>query len=261
MNSTTGEPKSRLYRAILLDEFAARKKKNPAYSLRAYARDLSISVTALSDALAQKRDLSKKNLQKISDRLGWGPEKTAKIFGELREQTSEVSQKEFFSLEEDSFRLISDWYYFAILALANTPKPSSNPKWIADQLGISMQEAKVALERLRRLGLISVDSGKLKQKTKTVSVLSNVPSSTIRLFHRENLRLAERSIDEVPMQLRDLGAITFPADPKRLELARKELIKFRRKIARLMEGESPTSVYTLALQLFPVSRIPSEFTQ
>jgi uncharacterized protein (TIGR02147 family) len=261
MDSTTAEPKPRLYRAILLDEFAARRKKNPAYSLRAYARDLSVSVTALSDVLALKRDLSKKNLQKISDRLGWGPEKTAKIFGDLREQTNEVSQNDFFSLEEDSFRLISDWYYFAILALANTPKPSSSPKWIAEQLGISTQEAKVAIDRLLRLKLIYVESGKLKQRTKTVSVLSSAPSTAIRLFHRENLRLAEKSIDEVPMQLRDLGAITFPADPKRLELARKELTKFRRKIAKLMEGDSPNSVYTLAIQLFPVSRIPSEFTQ
>lgn len=261
MKPIFAEQKPRLYRAILLDEFATRKKKNPAYSLRAYARDLNISVTALSDVLAQKRDLSKKNLKKISDRLGWGPEKSAKIFGELKEQASEISQKEFFSLEEDSFRLISDWYYFAILALANTPKPSSNPRWIAEQLSISVQEAKVAIERLRRLGLVSTESGRLKQKTKTVSVLNNAPSTAIRLFHRENLRLAERSIDEVPMQLRDLGAITFPADSKRLELARKELIKFRRKIARLMEGKSPTSVYTLALQLFPVSRIPLEFTK
>jgi len=43
------------YRVWLVDEFSQRKQKNTAYSLRAFARDLGISATCLSEVLAKKR--------------------------------------------------------------------------------------------------------------------------------------------------------------------------------------------------------------
>ena len=43
---------------FLTDHYLNRKEKNPSYSLRAFARDIGISVTQLSRALNRERDIS-----------------------------------------------------------------------------------------------------------------------------------------------------------------------------------------------------------
>lgn len=43
-----------------------RKQKNPAYSLRAFARDLGISRTAISDVVRGNRRLSVQNIENIA---------------------------------------------------------------------------------------------------------------------------------------------------------------------------------------------------
>lgn len=53
----------------LLDE---RRARNPAYSLRALARDLDVSHTTLSFAIHEARDLSAETLMRMSARLPRG---------------------------------------------------------------------------------------------------------------------------------------------------------------------------------------------
>src|SRR5690242_18073900 len=97
-------------RTHLLGELTHRKNRNPSYSLRAFARDLGVGVTTLSDYLAQKRSFSKKNLKKIIDNLGISPAMKNQFFIENRPgHRAQRSQVERLLLEEDTFRLISDW--------------------------------------------------------------------------------------------------------------------------------------------------------
>ena len=100
---------------ILLNELNIRKEKNAMYSLRAFARDLEIGSTSLSDVLSGKRLLSKKNLEKISETLSLSPLEIEFLKGELKGNYTARSaiEVERLQLEEDSFRLIADWYYFA----------------------------------------------------------------------------------------------------------------------------------------------------
>lgn len=52
-------------KAFLEREYASRSKKKKSYSKRAFSRDLGLSPTALNEFLANKRDLSFKNIDKI----------------------------------------------------------------------------------------------------------------------------------------------------------------------------------------------------
>jgi uncharacterized protein (TIGR02147 family) len=249
---TQAQSQTPLHRRFLLDELSARKTRNPAYSLRAYARDLGLSLTALSDALAGKRQLSRKNVSKLASRLCWSPDRTRAALSEVKGVPA--FQQEFTAIEEDHFRVISDWYCMAILALSGLKDHSSDPAWIAERLNISVFEAKSGLERLVRLGALRVQGGKLKQTKSRLSVSSEVPSSAIRKFHRSHLELAEASIDGTAMDLRELSAITFPADPKKLKEIKKEIVSFRRKIAKRMETEGCSEVYAFTMQLFPLTK-------
>jgi transcriptional regulator with XRE-family HTH domain len=124
------------YRELLNSELVRRKKRNPLYSLRSFARDLGISPAALSQSLSYKRELSKTNLSKVVDRLAVAP-KDAKNFLETRKKKSNpLGDDQFRLLLDDQFKLISDWYYIAILTLAETRSASSDPIKLAKHFGI-----------------------------------------------------------------------------------------------------------------------------
>ena len=52
------------YRKALRESFEEKKYRNSKYSLRSFARDLSVSPAALSQVLSGKRDFSSENLKK-----------------------------------------------------------------------------------------------------------------------------------------------------------------------------------------------------
>ena len=51
----------------------------------------------------------------------------------------------------DKFSVISEWYHYAILELTYVSGFKADYKWIARKLSITVEEAKVAIERLIRL--------------------------------------------------------------------------------------------------------------
>jgi transcriptional regulator with XRE-family HTH domain len=50
---------------ILISTYQRRKSSNPGYSRNAFARDLQVSPTALSQFLSDKRSFSRRNVQRI----------------------------------------------------------------------------------------------------------------------------------------------------------------------------------------------------
>jgi transcriptional regulator with XRE-family HTH domain len=235
-------PKAPLdYRRLLLDELALRKQKNAGYSLRAFARDLGISVASLSQVLSSKRKLSPKNLAKVAGTLGLSPA--------MRDPVA------YDELEEDTFRMMSDWYYYAILSLARLRTTRAEPRWIAKRLGISPPEARVAVERLERLGFLRVAHGRLVcTAPPIISTTNEVPSAVIRRFHKQLLQLATLSIDRDPISRRQVSSMTMAVDPAKLEEAKRMVLEFRDRLTEFLECGTLKEVYTLTIQLFPMTR-------
>src|SRR4051812_10108612 len=75
------------HRFLIQEELNSRKKKNPAYSLRALSRDSGVSQPLLSQILAGKRGLSHTKAHTIAARLGWNKKK-ARLFAALSELPS-----------------------------------------------------------------------------------------------------------------------------------------------------------------------------
>ena len=95
---------------ILQDQLSKRKERNKFYSLRAFARDLGIGSTTLSDVLAQKRQLSKSNIIKISEKLSLSPLEIERLnlerLGKKQSQTKQEIQR--IQLIEKEFKLIAE---------------------------------------------------------------------------------------------------------------------------------------------------------
>ncbi len=243
------------YRSILIQELGRRKTKNRHYSMRAFARDLGLSVTVLSEVLANKRRFSPKNAMQVDEKLALAPALARRLSQASREQaTPDPEEDRYFQIQDDIFATISDWYHFAIMSLARLPRNQTSPQWIANRLGISAFEAEAAVARLQRLGLLSIDEGRLVRTEKSLQTTTDVPSSALRKFHRQHLQLAEVALERVPVHLRDITSVTLAVDPQFMSLAKPLIQRFRKQMERLARSETPKEVYTLAIQFYPLTQ-------
>ena len=239
---------------LLQEELNLRQRRNPSYSLRALSRDLGIGLGSISEALSGKRDLSKKNFEKALIKMLLSDEQKEILRGNYNKSkhAPEVESRDL--LDENTFRLMADWHYLAILNLAKLKINSSRPKWIADRLGIDICLAKEAIKRLKNLGLLDIVEGKLVRTSNPLMTTNNIPSMAIKQHHLGNLRLAEKALFDEEVDRREFGSITMPTNPKKLKEAKELLLKTRIKIGDLLDQGETSEVYTLSFQLFPLTQ-------
>jgi uncharacterized protein (TIGR02147 family) len=257
------------YRKLLKAEFLERSRANGRYSLRAFARDIEVSPAHVSQIFSGSRGLSASAANKIAQLLGW-KENEARLFTDMVEADHGRStiQREaarlrmskgyggrlFRHLSDDEFRLISDWHHLAILQLIELPRSKHNPAWIANSLGIKTSEAMDALERMTRLKLIEVRGKKIRRIESYVKTSDDVPSESIRSFHRQILSKATASLDSQSLEEREVSAAFVAIDPDQLPEAKQALRKFRRKFCLdISEKGDSSQVYCLSTQFFAVS--------
>lgn len=235
-----------------------RQKRNPNFSLRAFARHLGMSPAQLSQLISGKRPLTQKAAHKISERLDLSPMERLEFMRTTLPDWLEPARKtdERF-LTEDEFRAIADWHHFAILSLTKTANAKADPRWIAQRLGIGVNEAREGVDRLVRLGLVETKP-KFRQVSQPLNVKSEDMSAAIRQYHRQNLKLAEEKIETVDMKLRDLQSITVATSPAKIAKVKALVDEFLGRLDGLMEMKNATEVYTVAVQVFPVTKIEGE---
>jgi uncharacterized protein (TIGR02147 family) len=262
MNPNTAD-----YRDQMKAELKRRASTNPRYSLRAFARDLKLSPSFLSKVLCGRRDLSAQCADRVANQMGYSPAQSltfsqlvsmnkptqpATVQGnhDLRRHNGSIS---FFSLDLDSFALISDWYHYAILFLIECTNFDPRPARIARRLGISTETAKLALRRLVSSQLIREEAGGYVRLRDWISTSSDCASQAVRNFHIQMIDKAKAAVNEQDISDRDISGMTLPMDPAKLALARREILKFRRRMARILHAKSPSLVYQLNIQFFRLS--------
>ena len=251
---TTPANTTPVYRSVLQQEFLVRKGRNPAFSLRAFSRQLGISKTALAEALACKRHLSSRNALKLAERLAFSPDATKRMLTDIHGIDSPALDANYHTLDEDTFSVISEWYYFAILNLAKLKRHKADAHWIARRLGISPLEVRQALLRLERMGFLEIRDGRLVRRVASLNTSEGIPSAALRKFHKQNLVLALTSIDRDSVADRYNTSITMAIDSGRLLAARRLFLRFRDRMCAYLESDNPDSVYTMAFHVFPVVR-------
>ncbi|MGE0174352.1 MAG: TIGR02147 family protein [Oligoflexales bacterium] len=245
------------YRDFLLNAYKEKRQKNSQYSLRSYAKFLGISAPQLSKILNRKQPLSLRHATQIADKLALSPSQRSQLATALNSElllpTDARGRQEFLQLADDRFRLISDWWHFAILSLGSVRGNSKDPKWIATRLGITVQVAEDAFQRLLRLNLVEMVDGGYRQSGLPLSTTTDVPSSAIQKYHRQNLELAAEKLGSIPVDLREFTSITIAVDPNNIAKAKDAIRKFKRSMADSLGSGNKEEVYTLAIQLFPLT--------
>lgn len=254
-------------RSWLVSEFAARKRQNAAYSLRAFARHLGLSPSAASEILAGTRPLAPKTAERVVNQLCLSGEQRTELLAlaasecRARRKRAPISSAlpEYLVLEADRFAVIAEARHYAILGLMKTDDFRSDPKWIAARLNLSLGEVLDALERLERVELIErqPEKGWLRRVAR-VATSNDFPSSALRQSHRETLEDTITALETVDVQLRDITSVTVALDPQRLNEAKDMLRAMRRHFLETMESGAKTEVFNLNIQLVPVTAIRKE---
>lgn len=260
------------FRSYLKHELEVRLSRNVGYSLRAYARDLKMGHARLSELLSGKKGLSIAGATQVADRLGLN-RFDREIFLDLVEVECSRNEKNReraqVRLEErrknsddrrvlnaDTFKLVSDWHHFAILALMDLPTYQENASWVADQLNIAKFQAEEALERLKRLELVVEKEGRSYPAKNTVFSPDGISNEAVRKAH---LQILQKTIDAlvlVPVEERDLYSYILPIASKDLPEMRKETRDF---LNLLFEKYSKRSgldrVVSLSNQIIPLTKL------
>jgi len=112
------------FRAVLQSELDRRRAANARYSLRAFARFLSVDHSTLSQILRGKRRVTARNVRELGRRL----------------RLSAPAVDEHCAVEHES----------AILAAVQRPGFRADSRWLATMAGIPLDEVNVTLQRLLR---------------------------------------------------------------------------------------------------------------
>jgi uncharacterized protein (TIGR02147 family) len=257
-----------LYRDLLSNELANRCETNSAYSLRAFAKSLTVDPGALSRILSGKQSLSYKMAKDISTKLDLTPSQQKQFFKSVnKEQESrklkraqipidlEKSEYKGDDLSIDYFRVIADWYHTALMELTFVKGFKGEARFISRQLGISVTEAKLALERLVKLGLLEKKGKKfIKVKAKLSTTDRHLSTSALRKNQKQLLEKSIYSLENDPIENRNHTNMMMAIDAKKIKMAKKMIREFQMSLCNYLEAGKQDKVYNLSISLIPLSK-------
>ncbi len=155
------------YRHYLWGEFERRKVRNPFYSLRAFARDLGVAPSRLSEALNARRGISSEMAELLIKKLAI-EDFDAEVFRVSVEAEHARSPKQRQAAKKTLTALLArssasrpltatlvDWIADAVLKMSERENVIDSPDKIAHKLGVPQFMVVGALRFLTRLGLMN----------------------------------------------------------------------------------------------------------
>lgn len=249
-------------------ELQSRRDRRSEYSLRAFARDLNLSPSTLSEVLNEKVGLSPQKGKDLARRLklttphsdhfcdllaakssrSASERKEANIRANSRLRSTNAHQ----SIEK--FKLISDWQHNAILELVDLAPKYHSVDAISKALGITKKLARESVERLKQLGEVVISGEGWKTASAVTFVGEQIPSDAIKHYHVQILKKAHDALQNQSIEDREFQSSFFAVDTADLKSLKEDLSKMRRElIKKYGHKATKNKIYCLSLQLFKLS--------
>lgn len=234
---------------FLKKEFKKRSQSNPAYSLRAFARDLEIDQSLLSKFLNGKIELSWKMVIQCLEKIS-PPEDVIKHF----KDREFIFTHQYQVVEDGVLESLASWKFWAILEFF---KIESSPSFqrLADKFDISAEEAESIVGNLIDQGFIEKNENTYKILKPNNNWAASSKASKLRRDLQKGLNYKSiEAIDNIPIEKRHHCSLT-------LSVRKDKLPEFKEKLATLMEeighdfqkNDQADSVYQLTLGFFPLT--------
>lgn len=264
-------PMETTYKTYLKAALSERRRKNPLYSLRAFARQVSMSPSHLSRVMNGKAELSQDSALKVASVLNLKSRETehflemVNLSGQKNKETSEFLKKKIESktkryerkkLSMDHYHLVADWYCLPIYELLLTSNFEHNARWIAKRMGITQHEAQSALDRLVALGYIEISpEGKISRKSpESVETTDDLKSLAIQKHHEQMSLKAVAALKEQAVDEREFQSLHFPFDAKDMEKAKEAIRDFVNKFEATFRKEGAKDLFQLNAQFFSITK-------
>ncbi len=253
------------FSTFLNSELLRRQSTNSSYSLRAFARDLNIEPSLLSKILRKKVPITLKMLDRLAPSVGLvEPE----LISYREYVKSSDGIKHFESMQDvkvhhEEFKLIQNWYNITIVELTLLADFQPEAAWISTKLGISVDEAKLAVERLITLGFLNKTEGgqlvKSGNGTPGLRIVSDDHASYITALRQSITQFgakAMQAMHDIPNSQRANMTLTVAIDSTLVDEAKKKITQFTRTLADELEKKSQNKdhVYELMVSFFPLTK-------
>lgn len=265
------------YKQFLKDYYLFQKKKKKFFSYqymadhcgfnsKSYLYKVIRGEKALASSgtlkIAEFMKLKKKEIEYFESMVMFTNAKTVKerdyFFNKLQSINSRFKAVK---LRQNQFEYFSNWYNIALREIVTLFDWKNNYSVLAKSLipQISKEEAKVSVKLLLELELIRRnDNGRFEQTDRSITTGDDIKSLAVNNFQRENLKLAEESIDRFKREMRDIATLTVGVSREGIEQIRKEMTQFRKRLIELVNNDNPSDrVYQINFQTFPVY-LPAE---
>lgn len=259
----SGSPSTPTYRDFLYEEFKKRRDKNSSYSLRAFARDLEINPSRLSEIMNGKVGLSDTKGAELADRFGLAPKEREYFLDLIRAEhaRSSLAKREARervrkyllegrTLTESEMNVASDWRCLAALELIGIPEIQTTIEGFANLLVLPAHEVEAVIHRLSMAGRIDTTQARW-----TLKPSEDVPTDVLgtKTFHSQMLKRARRSIHQDPHHENEFSSMIFAMSAAQMSYAKDRLREFHANLINELQAmPGKDKVYGLSLQLFEV---------
>jgi uncharacterized protein (TIGR02147 family) len=261
------------YRDFIRDYFSARKKSNPAFSHRVFARQAGFKTSNFMHlVMGGKRNLTKDSMTKIAfamklKRREWDyfenlvfycQSETVKDREHYLARLNTIRKGAFFKqLGGDHYEYIANWLNPVVRELAGMSGSNVDEGKLSARIAAHVTPAEVrkSLELLLRLGMLSrTPGGGYKQTDSLLSTGPGITGVAAARYHIGTMALAAEAIERFKPEERELVGLTLGVGKQTFERIRERMWEFRQEILAMADDPSPEQVYQLSIQLFPMTR-------
>lgn len=254
-------------RSFLSEELASRSRKNPGYSLRAFAKQLGLDSSRLSKILKGDRPISQDLALKVAEKLDFKTEEINKLCESYNRKEKQPSQRRSYrKIPFEEFKVISDWSHYAIMEALKLKDFRPNVRWLCKRLHLSASVINLCLKRLQRVGLLRITNGQKWVDTSEGFSTHIADSNLTSLAHRRHQKLileqAIGALQKTPLENRSQTSMMMATSTERLEEAKQRIKKFRRELCEFLEAaENKDAIYQLSVSLFPLTKENKIYTK
>jgi uncharacterized protein (TIGR02147 family) len=163
------------------------------------------------------------------------------------------------TLQEAELKLLENWWIPAVRAYLELNGGMVNVKQIAKDLcpPITEAQAQEAIDILLEVGFVKkVASGKLALTETHLTVGGPEKKMAVRKFQKQVLALASDSLDNVPVDERNISTLTLSVDQACFDDLGEMLKEFRRLVQKRVDAsKNPNKVMHLSMAFYPVARV------
>ncbi len=261
------------YRLFLIDFLNDKKQHEKGFSQRDILKKMGISSSGfLANVLSGRNNLTTTQIALLARVLKFKKSETAYfealvLFTQAKtldeknlyySRMVKLHKSKFKSLKSNQLSLFAKWYYAVIRELIYFYTFKDDYKELAKMVEppISPKEAKEAIHELEKIGLIyRGKDGVYRQKSGIVTTGDEVRSFHVANFIMETLRHAERAMDTVPPQERDMSVLTLKLSEATMKQMKTEIQMFRKKLLRMAESDTNQNrVFQCNINFFPATK-------